>query len=148
VFNTSLLSSMELSCTVSGLTCMLFRFYPEINAIYLGLTCVVFRCYREKAYCVLASLAQRVKRVILPQVVVHIVLTCKGFPESTTTLGSSCRFGSEQKACLKSATMVSPLCRYLHNVRRSRLWGLAVHKAQKVNSTPLWFSCLGSFHLL
>ena len=100
MFNTSLLSSMELSCTVSGLTCMLFRFYPEINAIYLGLTCVVFRSYREKAYCVGASLAQKVKRVMLPPVAVHIVLNRKGLPESATTLGSSCHFGSDQKACL------------------------------------------------
>ena len=37
---------------------------------------------------------------LLPQVAAHIVLTRIGFPENATTLGSSCHFGSEEKACL------------------------------------------------
>ena len=93
----------------------------------------------KKACCVSGSLVQKVKQVLLPQVAVHIVLTHIGFPESATTLGSSCHFGSNRKACLKSATMVPPLC------RRSRLGGLAVYKAQKVNFAPLVVFLFGVF---
>lgn len=101
--------------------------------------------YRTKACSVRPSLVQNMEQVRLPQVAVHIVLTHIGFPESTTTLGSSCRFGSDQKACLKSATMALPMHRHLHNVRRSRLWGLAVYLAQKANLTPFVVFLFGVF---
>lgn len=129
VFNTSLLSSTELPSTLMRSASVLpvsYQVLPEESIL-----CQCFVGSESEA--------------MLPQVAVHIVLTHIGFPENTTTLGSSCHFGSDQKACLKSATMAPPLCRYLHNVRRSRLGGLAVYKAQKVNFAPLVVFLFGVF---